>query len=132
MQSNTEIVREVYDAFARKDISAMLKNMDENIDWILPTGMPFEPRRKGPQDILKFLESVPLYYDEINAIPEVFQEIGDEVIVQGHHTGRVGEGTFKTRFAMFWTLKNGKITKFLEYSDAIPIIRLMDKKMAKV
>jgi len=79
--SNLETVQEMYEAFGRGDIPAILDKLDDNVEWDTETSTPdvpwLEPRR-GKANIAGFFESLaPLEFTRFE--PHTFFESGDKV-----------------------------------------------------
>lgn len=117
MPSNKEIIQQGYEAFKRRDIPAVLALFDPDIVWELPPGFPVATTYRKREGVLQFFSTLPSLYDELHVEPDEYLEIGDLVIARGHHRGHIGHKKFEIPFAMFWTMKNGLATHFLEYSD---------------
>lgn len=116
-EQNVQIVKSGYAAFARGDIPAVLALLDSGIEWTLPDSLPFGGTYRGPQEVARFFGKLPDFFPELRVEPEEFAAFGDQVVARGHHRGRGKAGALNVPFAMFWTLRNGKVVKFFEYQD---------------
>lgn len=59
--SNKETVREMYEAFGRGDVGAILERLDENVEWehgASPTGVPWLQPRHGRAGAAEFFASL--------------------------------------------------------------------------
>jgi len=55
---NTGTVREIYEAFGRGDVSAILNKLDDNVEWETQApvpGVPWPQSRRGRANIAPFL-----------------------------------------------------------------------------
>jgi ketosteroid isomerase-like protein len=121
--SGTEMMKGVYEAFGRGDMPAVLGAMDSGIQWREAEGNPYMPSGEawvGPQAILDNLfVRLAGEWDGFAVHPRSFDDAGDVVTVQGRYTGAYKEtGTsIDAQFCHVWTLKDGKITGFQQYTD---------------
>jgi ketosteroid isomerase-like protein len=125
-QQNLEVVRKGYEAFGRGDINALLSLFDENIEWVSP-GPPEVPTagtRRGLQAVGEFFKTLNELLEFTRFDAKEFVAQGDRVIVLGEDTARV-KATGKVlegAWAHVFTLKNGKVVSFQEYSDMSPMV----------
>jgi len=79
--SNVDTVKEMYEAFGRGDIPAILEKLDENVEWdteIADPGVPWMAPRHGKANIGGFFEALaPLEFTRFE--PHTFFESGDKV-----------------------------------------------------
>jgi len=82
MSKNSNAVREIYEAFGRGDIPAILAKLDENVEWeygTAPHEVPLLQPRRGRQEAAKFFESLAAV--EIHSfVPKAILE-GEKVVV---------------------------------------------------
>ena len=125
-QDNTAIVRALYEAFGRGDIDAILTNLADDVEWIVSgrqDGIPYAGTyhsRNGARDFFSLLgESIS--YERFE--PQRFVAEGDQVAVFGYYLGKVNTNgqAVETNWAMEWTLKDGKITRFAVYDDTAAV-----------
>jgi ketosteroid isomerase-like protein len=124
-EKNTKIVKELFAAFNRKDTPAVLSYLDESIDWQSPaTGttvkeIPWSKPRHGQNEVSAFFKEVndKLSLDEITYKTLIAD--GDCVVAEGTMSGCVCETGcyYCADWAMVFTLRNGKITRFRNYYD---------------
>ena len=131
-QENVEIVRSVFEAFARGDIDATWKNADPDIvlrppeTWEAVQGGAFH----GLEAVQRMFSD---YKDVFGAHYEIEEQIdaGDRVLtryrseVRGDHSGVEGE----LRFTMVHTFRNGLIVMievFSDHDDALRAVGLRE------
>ncbi len=121
--SNLATIKGIYDAFATGDFPAFLNAMDPKMEWNEAENFPYADHNPyiGPQAIAEGV------FGRIGADWEYFtlsdhefyETTGDSVIVTGRYnakhktTGKV----IRAQFAHFWRVKNGKATRFQQYTD---------------
>jgi len=80
--SNINTVKQIYDAFGRGDIAAIVGKLDANVEWDVevPTpGVPWLLPRRGAANVPAFFESLaPLSFQRFE--PHTFFEDGDRVL----------------------------------------------------
>jgi len=81
--SNVDTVKEIYAAFGRGDVPAILDKLDDNVEWETETsaqGVPWLEPRRGKANIAGFFEALaPLQITRF--VPHTFFESGDKVFV---------------------------------------------------
>jgi uncharacterized protein len=122
-ETNTRLVREAYAAFDRRDIPTLLDMMAEDIDWSIPgtKEIPHAGVRKGRDQVREFFTIVDQSMELEPFELREFVAQGDKVVVLGHYVGRAratGKG-FESDWAMVFTVQNGKIVRFQEYTDTL-------------
>ena len=79
--SNIDTVKEIYAAFGRGDVPAILEKLDEDVEWDTETdvpGVPWLSPRRGRANVPAFFESLdPLEITRFE--PHTFFESGDKV-----------------------------------------------------
>jgi ketosteroid isomerase-like protein len=122
-QENMTLVQErIYEAFARGDIPTVLEALDPNIEWDEPqaSGLYDAGLHRGVQAVAEeIIAPVPTYYEEFAVVPQEFVDAGDRVFVLGEFRGKgkVSGTLFVAPFVHIFTLRNGKVTHFRNYSD---------------
>jgi uncharacterized protein len=126
--SNTEIVRGIYEDFAKGDIPAVLGAFDENIEWneaenfVYSDGNPYI----GPNRILEgVFVRLGGEWDNFSALPEEIVDAGDIIIAIGRYTGRFKKSgkEVNAQFAHVWRLRDGKATSFQQYTDTAQFVQ---------
>ena len=126
---NIQVARDAYAAFLRGDINAILTMLDDHVEWQAVIGTegvaPHAGLRKGRAAVGQFFEQVAgaIKFDRFE--PREFIAQGDQVAVVGHYTGKTlpNDGPFDTEWVMVFTMRNGKVTKFREFTDSAQLVR---------
>jgi uncharacterized protein len=124
---NVSVVQNAYAAFGRGDIATLLGYMTEDIQWrpVIGTAkhVPFSGERKGKAGVGEFFKQVAESEDFQQFEPREFVAQGDNVVARGHYravtkaTGR----TFDSDFVMVFTLRDGRVAAFQEFTDSAGI-----------
>ena len=119
--NNVSLVQQLYGAFAKRDIQAILTMLSPDVEWGEPSN-PFNPAagtRHGHTGFLEWL-NIGRQSEEILLLePRKFLCDNDSVAVVGHTkclakpTGR----SYETDFVHLVTFNNGKVVRFQEFFD---------------
>jgi uncharacterized protein len=118
-ESNVELVRGVYDAFARGEVDEVFAAMEPDIEWDESEGMPYGGTYRGREAILENVFG-PILADVegFTAEPDEILELDDtRVIARGRHGGRGAGGPVDARFIHIWTVTDGKVTRYEQLAD---------------
>ena len=135
-QGNLDVVRRGYEAFGKGDILGLIALFDPNIDWITPgtPDVPTSGRRKGPQAVAEFFQTLGTVVDIQRFEPKEFFAQGDRVVVLGDSTSQV-RATGKildTSFAHAFTVRDGKVVRFEEIADMSALAAELRQAQARV
>ncbi len=126
MADQKKVVQDAYAAFGRTDIPAIINSLTDDIDWQLlgPTELPIAGLRKGKPEVQRFFKQVAELWNFERFEPRQYIEQGDIVIALGYYSGTAkGSGRkFAAEWSHVFTVKNGKIAKFREYTDTANLI----------
>jgi ketosteroid isomerase-like protein len=126
MQDNTRIVQDAYAAFARGDVQTLLGYFDDNIVWKPVTGagahVPTAGERRGKAAVGEFFKTVSETVNFERFEPREFVAEKDKVVALGYYTAKAPTGRrFESDFVMVFTLRDGKVVQFQEFSDSAAI-----------
>jgi ketosteroid isomerase-like protein len=82
---NADIVRRAFDAFARRDLDALVELCAPDVEFVpmtLDVAGREEPYR-GVEGLRRYLDDVSRIWQELRAEPEAYYEAGDRVAVVG-------------------------------------------------
>ena len=122
MSTNADLIRSLYAAFARGDVPAVLGLFDPQIEWNEGEGVRYADRNpyRGPMAVAEgVFGRIIAEVDGFAAVPASFIDGGENVVVQGRYQGKVkATGTIlDAQFAHVYTLRDGKIIRFQQYTD---------------
>jgi ketosteroid isomerase-like protein len=128
-QKNVQIIQQLYDAFLRRDVVALLDGMDEDVEWRIdgPAEVPFTGAARGHQEVARALQrSFATVRDQQPEIRHVIAE-GDTVTVHGFERGKhLPTGNpYAASWTHVFTLRDGKVVRFHEEFDHAPILETM-------
>ena len=116
MGTATTVVQQMYEAFGRGDVPAILNLVADEVDWefVGSPALAYAGRRHNQQEVADFFADVQRADDIHSFEPREFIEGGDNVTVLGWEdtTGRETAKEFESEWAHVATVKNGKITRW--------------------
>lgn len=120
-QENTRVVQQIYEAFEREDVEALLRLVADDAEWVDPgpAGTPTAGTWKGHDQIRRWFAAAQESYEFQQFEPRQYVAQGDYVVVLGYYRGtaRTTGRPFESDWAMAFTLRDGKITRYQEYTD---------------
>ena len=129
--SNVEVIRGVYDAFARADIGAVLGAMAPGIEWREAENHPYAGGNPyvGPNAILQgIFARLGTEWEGFAVSADEILDAGHKIVVIGRYTGtnkRTGK-RINAQVVHVWTVENGKAASFQQYTDTHQITRAME------
>ena len=126
---NTQVIKDAYAAFQRGDVAAIVNACDENVEWYGVIGtegvLPQSGLRHGRAAVAEFFKQVAESTDFNSFEPKEFVAQGDKVVAQGSYSARMKPSgqTYASDWVMVFTVRNGKVTGFQEYSDSAQLVR---------
>jgi ketosteroid isomerase-like protein len=119
MNSNADVVRQAYDAFASGDIAGILDLLDERVAWSAPATLPQGGVFSGKDGALRFFQGIGAAWEMLKVDAEAIGELGPDLVVAVVHGAGVlrGAGPGEYGAVHVFTLKGGKITRFREFVD---------------
>ena len=130
MPSNRDFIQSLYDAFARGDADTVLGALHTDVDWNEAEGNPLAdqnpytgPQRVGEGVFGRLLAN----FDDFTVTPEQLVAEGDTVVALGRYTGthKTSGRPLDAPFAHVWTVEDGKVTAFQQYTDTAQYRQLL-------
>ena len=121
-QESVNVVRGMYEAFAKGDVPTVLAALDPKVEWreaenfIYADGNPYV----GPEAVLTgVFMRLGTEWENFAVSPEGVLDAGDTVIGHGHYSGtfRKNGEAVRAQFAHFFTFRDGRVVKFQQYTD---------------
>ncbi len=126
--ANKEIIESVYKSFSTGDIPGLLGTFDENIEWTEAEGFPYGGTYLGANEILEnVFMKLGGEWEGFSAAPDEILDAGDKIVTLGHYSGKFNATgkSMKVPFAHVWTLRDGKIVKFVQYTDTLKVSEVL-------
>jgi ketosteroid isomerase-like protein len=107
---NIEIVRQIYEAFARQDLEGLLTLVDPDCVVTQDPSLPWGGRHEGHDGIIAFALALIESTDSAVIVESLFETDG-QVIECGRSKGtvRANGNAFDIAEVHIWTVKNGKV-----------------------
>ncbi len=124
--NNGEIIRALYEAFGNGDVPGVLAAMDPMINWTEAEGFLYGGTYIGPDAILEnVFAKFGTEWEGFSAVPGQFVEDGNTVVAIGTYSGKylTTGNSMSVPFAHVWTLRDGKITRFVQFTDTLVMVR---------
>lgn len=126
--SHVDTVKQLYAAFGRGDIPAILEQLDENVEWdteLDVPGVPWLLPRRGRANIAGFFESLaPLQFTRFE--PHTFFHDGDKVFALVHVEATASGKRYAIRNeGHYWRFApDGKVVSFQHVCDTATHVRM--------
>jgi len=120
-------VRELYDAYARRDFERFAEFLHEDIDWTIYAPIAvfaFAGPRRGRAAVLQALAAVAESYALDNYRPEIIVVEGERAAVMSDVSfkQRATQRTLRFRIANFLRFKDGRVIEFREFCDSFDAV----------
>ena len=120
-QENTKLAKRVYELFKSGDVEGFLNMFSDDVSWETPKveNTPFNGKISGKENLVNWITA----YNEAEEMTvfeqDEFIAQGDKVVMLGHCETRTKSTNkeFATNLVHIMTVKDGKITGFLELFD---------------
>jgi ketosteroid isomerase-like protein len=133
-EQNKSIVERAYNSFKIGNIEALLDLMADDVSWSLPEmeAVPFAGKRTGRASVSEFFAIVGASQESLRFEPRELIAEGDRVVALGSYDWRVKANgrEFGGDFAHVWTIRDGKVTNFQEYTDTAACASAYQKAMS--
>jgi ketosteroid isomerase-like protein len=132
-EQNVQIVEDVYEAFARGDVAAVLAAMTDDIEWHEAEGMPYGGVYRGGDAVAQNVFG-PITTDvpDFAVTPAEMIASGDTVAVVVRYTG-TGKDTgeeLDLPVVHIWNLRDGKIERFRQFADTAKFLEVVPAGVA--
>jgi uncharacterized protein len=121
-QDNVSLIRKIYAAFAAGDAQTILDSVTDNAPWINygPATVPYAGSRTGKAQIAEFFQAIANSTTGGKVTAENFVAQGDTVVATGRYQATVRNtgAEINTPIAHFFTVRNGKVEKWVGFSDS--------------
>jgi ketosteroid isomerase-like protein len=114
------LVREAFEAFARRDLAALVDLTDPEVELFAPTGLLANEGRcyRGHDGIARYLYDVDRVWARLDVVPEKFREVGNHVVATGRVRAQARDGLeVDNPAAWVWELRGGRLCWGCVYDD---------------
>lgn len=122
MHDNTAVIRDLYTAFAAGDVPSVLGAFAADVQWTEAEGGPYGGVYHGPAAVLEgVFMKLGTEWDTFTAVPQKFIGNAETVVALGDYSGtyKATGKSFTAPFAHAWTLADGKVKSFQQYTDTV-------------
>lgn len=129
-ESNTAVIRGIYDAFGAGDGAGALGRMSPDIVWNEAENNPWADGNPyiGPESVARgIFARCASEWDGFSITVEELIGAGDKVVMLGRYGGRckaTGK-TQNTQAVHVWTVQDGLAVRFQQYADTLQISLVM-------
>jgi ketosteroid isomerase-like protein len=117
-----DIVRGLYEAFARGDVPSVLGGFAPDIEWHEAEGMPYGGVHRGAEAIAEnVFGPIATDVEGFAIAPEQLIAAGDTVAAVVRYTG-TGKATGKSLdlgVVHVWDIRDGKVARFRQFADTV-------------
>lgn len=134
---NVELARGIFDAFADRDVEAMLALMTEDVEFLPVTaniatdGMPY----RGHEGIRQYFEDAARLWGKLRLFPDEIRPVGDTVVVTlGRIHARGGGMILDRPTGWVWGIRDGRIASgrvYGSHGEAIEAAAAMARRTAR-
>ena len=119
-EQNVEFVKDVYGAFARGDVPAVLGAFAEDIEWFEAEGMPYGGVYRGPEAVAQnVFGPITEDVDGFALVTGEFIASGETVaaVVRYTGTGKASGKPLDVPAVHVWDIREGKLARFRQFID---------------
>ena len=129
-RQDVALIRNLYEAFAKGDVPAVLAAMSPDIVWNEAENYPYADGNpyRGPEAILAgVFARIGSEWDGFAAVAEEYVDGGDTIVVLGRYRGtyRASGRSMDAQMVHVWRLADGRITRFDQRVDTLQSARVM-------
>jgi ketosteroid isomerase-like protein len=119
-RSDIDVVKDVYAAFAVRDLERVEAVLDPEVVFVAVTGGLIgrtEPYR-GHEGMREYFRDVARIWDELVLTPREFEEVGDAILVTGRVSARSPSRMISGSTGWVWRVRNGLVVYVRVYASA--------------
>jgi ketosteroid isomerase-like protein len=126
-ESTRAAVKELYDAYVRRDFDRVASFIDDDVEWIIYAPMhvfPFAGQRHGKRAVLEALGGIAQDYEIARYEPKVmiaeddWAAVMSNVAFKQRSTGR----TISFHIADFLRFRDGRLVEFREFANTFDVV----------
>jgi ketosteroid isomerase-like protein len=118
-EQNIEIVRGIYDGWARGDFAAATRHYHEGTVLVMRPEFPEAGTYRGLEGIRGYMKGFLAAFDRVTIDAENLVGEGDGVVADVHQvaTGKGSGATVEMRYCQAWILREGRVDRFESIQD---------------
>jgi ketosteroid isomerase-like protein len=119
-EKSIELVRRAFEAFAERDVEAVLPIVGPDVEFFPPTASiaGHETPYRGHEGLRRYFEDVARIWEVLEVVPHEFIEVGDQVVALGRVYGRGLDGLLvDSPTGWIWRVEGGKIVAGRVYTS---------------
>ena len=124
-RDNVALIRKMYTAFGAGDVQTLLDSVSDNAEWINhgPNTIPYAGSFAGKARIREFFQAIAQSTTGGQVVAGDFTASGETVVATGRYRATVkNTGTqIDTPIAHLFTVRNGKVVKWIGFSDTAQV-----------
>lgn len=131
--AQVQVVQQLYAAFGRRDHAALRELMTADIEWNQMAGFPGGGRYVGADAIFAHVfEGFRDNWENWQAVVTDYLDAGEDVVALGYYTGtyQATGRSFHAAFAHHYTVLDGRIARFEQYTDTLKVAQAMGRAAA--
>jgi len=121
MSDNVQIVKDGYTDFLNGNVAGVIGRFADEFTFTVPGApeIPYAGTKRTPQELAGFFQELGSTVTFSLFEPREYVAAGDRVVALGRYAGSVNQNghPFSGDWAMAWTIRDGKVVDFKEYSD---------------
>jgi ketosteroid isomerase-like protein len=121
-----EVARELYEAFGRGDVDALIAVLAPGIEWELvgPSEIPYFGVYRGPEEVRRFLALLSEHCQVADFAIESVVATDDGAFAEGRERGHFKGHplAYEMRWCHVFEIDGGRITRFTDHLDTAPMI----------
>lgn len=125
---NRDLLQSMYDAFAQGAVPFVLGQLAPDVEWIEADGLPYGGTYRGPEAVLNgVFMRIGAEWEGFQVVPDELIGDGGSIVALGHCSGRykaTGK-SFRVPFAHAWKFQDGKVVRFVQYTDTVLVQRAL-------
>ncbi len=130
MPSNLDIIRATYEGPASENGRHLLAALAPDVVWVEADGFPYGGTYVGPQAVIaNVFQRLATEWIDYRAEVASYVVEGDHVVALGTYSGtyKLSRRSMRAAFAHHWTLREGKIVRFVQYVDSYLVRQAMQE-----
>ena len=120
MATHSETIRDLYIAFARGDVAAVLAKLSAEVRWTEAEGFPYGGTYIGPEAVLNnVFMKLGGEWEGFAAVPNELIADANTVVALGEYSGKykaTGK-SFRAPFVHVWKFAGESIVQFTQHTD---------------